>query len=155
MAANREAPRRPTFRVACALIERGGRLLSVQRSATMSLPLKWEFPGGKIESNESPADCLRRELREELGVEAEIGEPLPVFAHDYPAFSVVLHPFRCRPPAGPMILHEHVAARWLSPAEVLSVDWAEADLPVLEAWKALFGGERRRQSGSRSRRAPP
>jgi 8-oxo-dGTP diphosphatase len=133
------APRR-TLRVACALVERDGRLLSVQRSATMSLPLKWEFPGGKIEPGESPADCLRRELREELGVEVEIGDPLPEFAHDYPTFSVVLHPLRCRIAAGELTLHEHADARWLPPGELLSVDWAAADLPVLEAWRDLQAG---------------
>lgn len=127
---------RPTLDVACALVERDGRLLAVQRSAAMSLPLKWEFPGGKIEPGESPADCLRRELREELGVEVEIGEPLPEVAHDYPDFSVTLHPLRCRIVSGEMTLHEHAEARWLFPSELLTVDWADADLPVLEAWKS-------------------
>jgi 8-oxo-dGTP diphosphatase len=128
------------LRVACALVERGGRLLAVQRSAAMSLPLKWEFPGGKIEAGESPADCLRRELREELDVEVEVGDHLPVATHDYPSFSVVLYPARCRIAAGEVTLHEHADARWLSPAELLSVDWAAADLPVLESWKALQAG---------------
>ena len=139
MPLNADAQPRETLRVACALVERGGRLLSVQRSATMSLPLKWEFPGGKIEPGESPAGCLRRELLEELGVEVEVGDPLPVFAHDYPAFSVILHPWRCRIAAGEVTLHEHADARWLTPRELLSVDWAAADLPVLEAWRALHG----------------
>jgi 8-oxo-dGTP diphosphatase len=132
-------PPRKTLHVACALIERGGLLLSVQRSAAMSLPLKWEFPGGKIEAGEDAAACLRREVREELGVEVEVGAPLPAAAHDYPAFSVVLYPLRCRITSGELTLHEHAAARWLSPADLFSVDWAAADLPVLEAWRALAG----------------
>lgn len=132
-------PNRRTLHVACALIERHGLLLAVQRSAAMSLPLKWEFPGGKIEPGESPEECLQREVREELGIEVEAGEALPVFAHDYPGFSVVLYPLRCRITAGEMRLHEHADARWLAPDELLSVDWAAADLPVLEAWRALAG----------------
>jgi len=132
-----DAPRRNTIHVACALIERDGLVLSVQRSAAMSLPQKWEFPGGKIEPGEDAAGCLRREVREELGVEVEIGDSLPTTAHDYPAFSVVLYPQRCRIISGELTLHEHAAARWLSPADLFSVDWAAADLPVLEAWVAI------------------
>ena len=130
---------RKILHVACALIERDGRVLSVQRSAAMSLPLKWEFPGGKIEPGEDAADCLRREVREELGVEVEIGDSLPAAAHDYPAFSVVLYPLRCRITSGEPTLHEHAAARWLSPADLFTVDWAEADLPILDTWRALTG----------------
>lgn len=132
-----EKPPRKTLHVACALIERDGLLLAVQRSATMSLPLKWEFPGGKIEAGEDAAGCLRREVREELGVEVEIGDPLPAAGHDYPSFTVVLYPLRCRIASGEITLHEHAGARWLSPADLFSVDWAAADLPVLETWRRL------------------
>ena len=134
-----EKAHRKILHVACAVIERGGLLLSVQRSVTMSLPLKWEFPGGKIEPGEDAAACLRREVREELGVEVHIGAPLPAAAHDYPEFSVVLYPFRCRIASGALTLHEHAAARWLSPADLFSVDWAAADLPVLKTWRTLAG----------------
>jgi 8-oxo-dGTP diphosphatase len=137
MSPGADAPQRVALHVACALIERDGRLLSVRRSATMSLPLKWEFPGGKIEPGESPAECLRREVCEELGVEIDLGEALPSSSHDYPEFSITLHPWRCRIAVGTVTLHEHADARWLSEAELLSVDWAAADLPVLEAWRRL------------------
>jgi len=139
-----DPPAQPHLHVACAIIEDRGLVLAAQRSATMSLPLKWEFPGGKIEAGESPAECLRREVREEIGVEVEIGDALPVSAHDYPAFSVVLYPLLCRIASGEPTLHEHAAARWLSPAELFAVDWAAADIPVLETWrtvKALLPGE--------------
>lgn len=134
-----EAPLRRNLHVACALIERDGQVLSVQRGATMSLPLKWEFPGGKIEPGEDAAGCLHRELREELGVEVAIIASLPAAAHDYPEFSVVLYPLRCRITSGEPTLHEHAAARWLSPADLFTVDWAAADIPVLEAWRTLTG----------------
>jgi len=138
-----DPPRRKTLQVACALIERGGRVLSVQRSAAMSLPLKWEFPGGKIEPGEDAAGCLRRELREELGVEVEIGASLPDTEHTYPEFSVVLHPIRCRITSGEPTLHEHAEARWLSPADLFTVDWAAADIPILEAWRGIYTKEPR------------
>jgi 8-oxo-dGTP diphosphatase len=140
-------PNRRTLHVACAIIERAGRVLSVQRGPAMSLPLKWEFPGGKIEPGESPAACLEREVREELGVAIAVGEALPSVAHDYPAFSVVLYPLRCRITAGEPTLHEHAAARWLAPDELYAVDWAAADVPILDAWKA--------RSGSRPAAEPP
>ncbi|HLF87204.1 MAG TPA: (deoxy)nucleoside triphosphate pyrophosphohydrolase [Nitrospiria bacterium] len=81
------------IRVACAIIEKGGKVLSTQRSESMSLPLKWEFPGGKINDGESPVECLKRELHEELGVEVSVDQSRPPATHHYPTFSVTLHPF--------------------------------------------------------------
>lgn len=102
----------------------------------MSLPLKWEFPGGKIRSGETPDACLRRELNEELGIVVSVYEALPPATHRYPAFAVTLHPFRCAIEAGGITLNEHAAVRWLAPAELPGLDWAEADLPVIEAYLA-------------------
>lgn len=117
--------------VACAIVERAGLVLATQRGAAMSLPLKWEFPGGKIDPGESPADCLRRELREELGVEITVGEALAPHTHSYPAFTVTLHPYRCAIGSGAIELHEHAAAAWIEPGRLEELDWAEADLPVV------------------------
>ena len=117
--------------VACAIIEHGGKILCTQRSASMSLPLKWEFPGGKIHDGESPEECLKRELREELGVEASVREALPETTHLYPAFSVTLHPFICEIVSGEITLHEHNAYVWLPMGELHTLDWAEADWPVI------------------------
>ena len=121
--------------VACAIIERDGLVLAAQRSATMSLPLKWEFPGGKIDAGESPEECLRRELVEELGVHVRVVRPLPPVTHHYPAFTVTLHPFVCSIESGGLTLHEHAAVTWLRPAELTSLDWAEADFPVIDAYR--------------------
>lgn len=123
----------PHLQVACAVIERDGRYLATQRGPGMTLPLKWEFPGGKIRDGESPEQCLRRELAEELGIEVLVVEALAPTTHRYPGLTVTLHPLRCRPAAGEPTLHEHAAARWLTPAELPALDWAEADLPIVAA----------------------
>jgi 8-oxo-dGTP diphosphatase len=101
----------------------------------MALPLKWEFPGGKIEAGESPEECLRREIVEELGVHVQVGRPLVPATHHYPAFTVTLHPFVCSIESGELTLHEHVAVTWLRPEELSTPDWAEADLPVIDAYR--------------------
>lgn len=124
--------------VACAIIERGGKVLCTQRSETMTLPLKWEFPGGKIKDGESPEECLRRELNEELGVEVSVGQSLLVTTHHYPVFSVTLHPFKCKIVSGEITLHEHSAMVWLPVDELHSLDWAEADLPVIKEYQRQF-----------------
>lgn len=122
------------FHVTCAIIERDGLVLAAQRSASMSLPLKWEFPGGKIDHGETPEECLRRELVEELGIRVKMGRRLPLTTHHYPEFTVTLHPFVCTIEKGEMVLHEHAAVAWLPPDELHSLDWAEADLPVLRSY---------------------
>ncbi|MCF6154528.1 MAG: (deoxy)nucleoside triphosphate pyrophosphohydrolase [Candidatus Brocadia sp.] len=124
--------------VACAIIEKERKVLSAQRSRYMSLPLKWEFPGGKIKNGESLTECLRRELQEELGIEAAIGHPLPPVTHSYQTFSVTLHPFICTIIAGEITLHEHAAFAWLNPQELHTLDWAEADVPVIQLYREFL-----------------
>src|SRR6202034_4652473 len=71
-------------RVVAAVIERNGKLLVCQRTRHQTMPLKWEFPGGKIEEGEQPRDALRRELEEELGILATIGDEIARIQHEYP-----------------------------------------------------------------------
>lgn len=123
--------------VACAIIEHEGKILATQRSASMSLPLKWEFPGGKIEAGETPADCLSRELHEELGIAVTIGEALATTTHNYEDFTVTLYPFICSMIEGTITLHEHKAFRWTKPQQMLELDWAAADLPIIIACQSL------------------
>lgn len=117
--------------VACAIIKKDGLILATQRSASMSLPLKWEFPGGKLEAGESPEICLQRELLEELGITVRVGERLEPITHQYPTFTVTLYPFLCDGLQGSMVLHEHSASCWLAPHELPTLDWAEADWPII------------------------
>jgi 8-oxo-dGTP diphosphatase len=120
--------------VACAIIEQNGKVLCTLRSKDMSMPLKWEFPGGKIAPDELPAERLRRELIEELGLYINVGRALPQHTHSYPTFTVTLHPFVCTIASGEITLHEHAAFSWLPPEDLHTLDWAAADLPVIQTY---------------------
>ena len=120
--------------VACAIIEQNGTVLTAQRSAAMSLPLKWEFPGGKIEAGETAEECLIRELREELGVSVFIGSALTPATHSYPDFTVTLYPYTCRLTGGTVTMYEHHALKWVEPQQMPELDWAAADLPVIREY---------------------
>ena len=101
----------------------------------------WEFPGGKIEPGESREQALRREMREELAADIEVGELLRTIDYDYPQFHLTMHCFRCRlKEQSPMTneqssytLLEHEAARWLMPSELPSVRWLPADIELIES----------------------
>lgn len=129
--------------VACAIIEKDGLVLAAQRSETMILPLKWEFPGGKIELNESAAACLEREIEEELGIAVTIRAPLPPSDWRYPTFAITLHPFVCHLPVGTIRPTEHKEVRWVAPEKLGDLDWAAADGPVLRNYFAYLGCRKR------------
>lgn len=121
--------------VSCALITRqNGQILVTQRSAVMRLPLKWEFPGGKVELNESPEDCVVREIAEELGIQIRIIKRMTSQSYDYGSQIIRLIPFYCELFNGEIKLAEHAAYQWLFAAELVALDWAEADLPVLKEY---------------------
>jgi len=116
------------------VIGRGGRVLLAQRPARKHLPLKWEFPGGKVEAGETPEAAIIREIREELGCGIVITRALPRFAHDYGAVVIEMIPFACTladgsPEPHP---HEHVAIAWCEPGRLFDYDLAPADLPVVD-----------------------
>jgi 8-oxo-dGTP diphosphatase len=122
-----------TIDVVCALIIRNGCVLCAQRSEHMALPLKWEFPGGKVEPNELPEAALKREILEELGVEIEIGSALQVSEHSYDGVRTIrLIPFLAfitdgREPRA----HEHSEIRWVPNSDLMQLDWAAADVPIV------------------------
>jgi 8-oxo-dGTP diphosphatase len=123
--------------VTCAIIERDGLVLAAQRSETMSHPLKWEFPGGKIRLGESGQECLVREIDEEMGVKVAVIRALQPSTHRYPSVKVTLYPFVCGLGKEEPVPLEHFALRWLPPQELHTLDWAEADLPVLAQYCRL------------------
>ncbi len=110
----------------------------------MSLPLKWEFPGGKIEAGETAEECLIRELREELGVSVFIGSALSPATHCYPDFTVTLYPFTCRLTGGTVSMYEHHALKWVEPQQMSDLDWAAADLPVIREYLVIAAENARR-----------
>ena len=119
------------IKVTCAIIERNGRVLAAQRSEAMSMPMKWEFPGGKLEDGEDPAECLVREIREELGVDVRILDSLSPVLHDYGDWTIELLPYICEIIRGDIVLHEHRAVTWKEPPELPDLDWPDADIPVI------------------------
>jgi len=119
-------------RVPCAVIEHNGKVLAGQRSAALSFPLQWEFPGGKLEKNETDEEGLVREIREELNVEIEILHKLPVTSKDQGWREIILVPFVCRLRTKNIKLTEHEQIMWLKSEELPSLDWTEADLDIIQ-----------------------
>ncbi len=123
------------IKVSCAIIVNSqNQVLVTQRSALMPLPLKWEFPGGKIEENETAEECLIREIREELNMEIQITGSLSPNDHQYPYKLVRLMPFICLQTGGEIVLKEHADYKWLDTKDLLDLDWAEADVRVVKAY---------------------
>jgi 8-oxo-dGTP diphosphatase len=123
--------------VACAIIVIENKILVTQRSEKMKLPLKWEFPGGKLEENESEIDCIKREIKEEINVEIEVLRKLSNSIYDYGDFKINLIPFIAKHILGEIKLTEHSDYKLLEKVELLSLDWAEADLPIVEEFLKL------------------
>ncbi|GEC79394.1 (deoxy)nucleoside triphosphate pyrophosphohydrolase [Flavobacterium aquatile] len=123
--------------VTCAIIVIDSKILVTQRSAKMKLPLKWEFPGGKLEVDESEVDCVMREVKEELNIEIEVLNKLSNSIFDYGAFKINLIPFIANYISGEILLSEHKDYKLLDKIELLNLDWAEADLPIVEEFLKL------------------
>jgi 8-oxo-dGTP diphosphatase len=126
--------------VAAGLIERNGRVLIARRKNGVAHGLKWEFPGGKVEPNESPKECVQRELQEELGIRVEVGSLFCLADYDYPDFSIRLAVYCVSSLAGEPIALEHDEIRWVTPEEIEAYDFPEADLPVVARVAARASG---------------
>jgi 8-oxo-dGTP diphosphatase len=114
--------------VAAGILAQDGRLLICQRKRDGAFPLQWEFPGGKVEPGEDPESCLRRELREELGIEADIGPQIRAFQYTYPdGFRVSLIFFRIDAYAGELVNRAFEQIRWVEPSQLPHYDFLEAD----------------------------
>ena len=117
--------------VSAAIITQNQRVLITQRDSEDEMGEKWEFPGGKVKPGESPQQCLRRELHEELGVIADIHDLFAVSKHVYPQLSVELRVYKASIRSGQITLHVHQAYRWVSVDALETFDFLEADAPIL------------------------
>lgn len=122
---------RHTVLVAAGVLERDGKILAARRKKGSHLEGHWEFPGGKVEPDESPEDCLVRELAEEIGVRVEPREILEVVFHRYPEKSVLLLFYRCDLLEGEPEAIECDEVRWVAFADLPALDWAPADVPFV------------------------
>jgi 8-oxo-dGTP diphosphatase len=119
--------------VVAGLVVEGERVLITQRRADQSLPLGWEFPGGKMEPGETPELALARELREEIGVEVTVGRVWEVLSHPYPEFDLLMLVYPCRIRGGGTATCCEVAdLAWVRPDEMDGYDILVADRPLVE-----------------------
>jgi 8-oxo-dGTP diphosphatase len=117
--------------VAGLIIGDDRRILITQRRADQSLPLQWEFPGGKVEPGESPVAALARELAEELGVTTQVGRVWDVLYHAYPTFDLVMLVYACRIAGTPRCV-EVADLAWRRTDELAAVDILPADRPLVD-----------------------
>ncbi|MFZ5469388.1 MAG: (deoxy)nucleoside triphosphate pyrophosphohydrolase [Myxococcota bacterium] len=126
---------RRQIRVVGAMLEKdGGRYLITQRPAKASLPLLWEFPGGRVQEGESDEEALARELKEEMGIDVEVGEQAMHTHHEYPHYDIDFRVFRCRLVSDESAIthlrvHDH---RWVTLEEMSQYKFPDADARTLE-----------------------
>lgn len=120
--------------VVAAILTHGDDILCAQRAENKLdyISKKFEFPGGKIEKGETKKDALKRELREELSISPEIKDLYITVVHQYPDFELTMHTFLCDTNTKNITLHEHISSKWLKRDELLSLDWAAADVPIVD-----------------------
>lgn len=123
-----------TFEVVAEIIKNKEKILCTQRGLSKFdyISKKWEFPGGKIETDETAFDAIKREILEELNLEITISEFFTSVTHQYPDFKIKLDFFLCSTVSDQLVLTEHIKAAWLKPSEMLDLDWAAADIPAVE-----------------------
>ena len=123
-----------TIEVVAAIVVHEGEVLCVRRGPH-KLPYiseKWEFPGGKIEEGESAPQALEREIAEELHRPITVGHLLTTVDHTYPDFRILLHAYVCGTADRRLTLTEHTEYRWLAAGQLAGLDWAAADLPIVD-----------------------
>lgn len=124
--------------VVAAVIIKDNKIFCAQRKNQGEVAMKWEFPGGKIESGETHQDALARELSEELSIQIAIGNFITTVNHQYNTFALTMHAYLVTIIGGELTLSEHLDSRWLSRDTLTTVDWAPADLPIVERVKELL-----------------
>ena len=120
-------------RVTAAIIEKDGKILIGKRKAGDDLFAGlWEFPGGKIEPGETREEALKREIFEELNIDIFIGSFFLRVMHQYPDFFLTMHSYNCISNSITIKLNEHINYKWLNANNLKPLDWAAADLPIVD-----------------------
>lgn len=120
--------------VVAAVIIHNKKILSVQRGPAKYdyISKKWEFPGGKVEENETNIDAIIREIKEELHMDIQVDTFFTTVNHEYQDFKLTMHTFLCSCDSEDLTLTEHINFKWLNVSELKDLDWAAADLPIVE-----------------------
>ncbi len=125
-----------TIEVVAAIIKNNDEILCMQRDVNKLpyLSYKYEFPGGKIEPGESRTEALQREILEEMGIEISVGEDQYFLSidHTYPDFRIIMHSFICDVEKKEFDRKEHKNHQWLEAHRLRELDWAAADIPIVE-----------------------
>jgi 8-oxo-dGTP diphosphatase len=120
--------------VVAAIIYHENKILCVQRGENKYdyISKKYEFPGGKMEAGESKEETVKREILEELQMDIEVKDEFLTVDHQYPDFHLTMHSFKCSTTNESLTLTEHIDFKWLEISEMSGLDWAAADVPIVE-----------------------
>ena len=120
--------------VVAAVIKNENQYLCVQRNANKYdyISYKYEFPGGKVEINETNEEALKREIQEELNLEIQIQKHIITVEHTYPDFKISMYTYLCQTQNRILTLNEHIDHKWLEKSDLPSLDWAAADVPIVD-----------------------
>jgi 8-oxo-dGTP diphosphatase len=125
--------------VTAAVIIRDGKVLIARRNPGLSNGGRWEFPGGKVRSHENPRSCLKREIKEELGIESEVLENIGTVTHEEDSGRLRLLFFRTKWLAGKMCLRDHTEIRWVEPVQLSEFELSPADRQFAEGFEIPAG----------------
>lgn len=118
--------------VVAAVLINNNKVFCTKRKNSGELALKWEFPGGKIELNESHQEALTREIQEELNTKIKVGNFIMTVTYQYNSFFLTMHAYYCKVVKGDLSLNEHTDSVWLPKEELTKLDWAAADIPIVK-----------------------
>jgi len=120
--------------VVAAVIINDNKVLCVQRGPAKYnyISKKWEFPGGKVEKDETKVEAIKREIKEELHMDIKVNDFLMTVDHIYPDFELLMHSFLCNANSKELTLTEHIDFKWLDKEDLTKLEWAEADVPIVE-----------------------